>query len=322
MQLAEALHYVQRAHAQGRLAQAYVVVGSPQGAARDFAHQAIQFLNCSAAERPCGTCTPCRQVLDHALPDMLWVEPQSRSRLIAIEQVRELQRRIQQTAFGSGWKACVISGADRLGDGAANAFLKTLEEPAGQSLFLLLTDNPQFLLPTIASRCQEIVLSEVRGEPSEWERRLLTLLAGAAARQSPSPLLAALGQARDMAELLADVKDAAEKDVEAEAKAENVEAEDKTLSARAAARAREVRSALMRTLLLWQRDQLVLACGADPATVHFQESLEVLRERARGLARQEALRRVRVIEEMQEQLERNLPEALVFETGFPRLAGV
>lgn len=322
MQLAEALHYVQSAHARGRLAQAYVVVGSPQGAARDFAHQTIQFLNCTAAARPCGSCTPCRQVLDHTFPDMLWIEPQSRSRMIAIEQVRELQRRIQQTAFGSGWKACVISGADRLGDAAANAFLKTLEEPAGQSLFLLLTENPQFLLPTIASRCQEIVLSEVRGESSVWEQRLLAMLTGASARPTASPLLAALGQARAMVELLAEVKEAAEKDVEAEAKEENTEAEDKTLSARASARAREVRAALMRTLLLWQRDQLVLACGADPAAVHYQEALDVLRARATGLARPEALRRVRVVEEMQEQLERNLPEPLVFETGFPRLAGV
>jgi hypothetical protein len=89
-----------------------------------------------------------------------------------------------------------------------------------------------------------------------------------------------------------------------------------------AALAREVRAGLIRTQLLWERDLLVLACQADPAGVHFGEKLGALRAQAAGLTRGEALRRVQAAETMQEQLERNLPEALVFETGFARLAGL
>lgn len=320
----EAFGYVSAAHARGRLAQAYVVAADPKGQGRTFAVRLLQLLFCQAPDqRPCGECQPCRQTAQGTLADILWLEPQSASRQIVIEQIRVLQRRMQQTAFSGGWKACVISAADRLNRDASNAFLKTLEEPSGKSLFLLLTEHPQQLLPTIASRCQDIVLSAQPVEaPDVWSQQFLDLLGETAGQAAISPLLAALTRARLLVALLKEVREAAEKEVEQEAGDAAADIEDDVLAARISARVREVRSALMRILLQWQRDQLILVCDGDAATLHYPRALEALRAQSRGLTRAEAVRRVRLVETMHEQLDRNLPEALVFETGFPQLAGV
>ena len=81
------------------------------------------------------------------------IEPEKKSRVIAVDAVRALNHRIQTSSFAGGWKVAVIKYADRLNDQAANAFLKTLEEPPARTLLLLLTDAPQSLLPTVVSRC-------------------------------------------------------------------------------------------------------------------------------------------------------------------------
>ena len=140
----------------GRLAQAYVVAAPPRGSGSELALRLLQLIYCESADRPCGECRQCVEVAGYSHPDVLWVEPQKKSRVIAVDQIRAVEQRIYHTSFLGGWKACVLLGADRLSPGAANAFLKTLEEPPGRSIFLLLTDGPQFLLPTILSRCQRI----------------------------------------------------------------------------------------------------------------------------------------------------------------------
>ena len=92
---------------------------------------------------------------------MLWIEPESKSRRILIAQVRDIQHRIYKTAFAGGWKACVLVGADRMGMEAANAFLKTLEEPPSTVTIVLLTNDYDAVLPTIASRCQVVRFAPV-----------------------------------------------------------------------------------------------------------------------------------------------------------------
>ena len=115
------------------------------------------------------------------------------------------------TAFSGGWKVGVVVGADRLEAEAANAFLKTLEEPPGKTLFLLLTDQPDAVLPTIVSRAQRIDLPRSAG-----------VLEGAA-YESVREVFEARGlkgvyekaqAGRRLAEILGEVKDeAADEDV-------------------------------------------------------------------------------------------------------------
>ena len=152
MKIDEAYDCFRKSVEADRLAQAYLVIGPPRGAAGVLAERVLQLLFCESTDGPCGRCHGCGAVEAHTTPDVLWVEPQKKSRAISIEQIRDLQGRTFQTSVQGGWKGCVIVAADRMGAGAANAFLKTLEEPPPRSLFLLLSDTPNALLPTIVSR--------------------------------------------------------------------------------------------------------------------------------------------------------------------------
>ncbi len=292
----------------GRLAHAYAVIGAPAGQGKEFAHQALQYLLCTEEAKPCGLCPACRQVINHGHADVLWVEPESKSRVIKIEQIRNLNKRIAQTSFAGGWKAGVIMHADRLNDAAANAFLKTLEEPPGQSILLLLTDAPQALLPTILSRCQRITLTGgARADNQPWRAPLLELL-----RQIPAedPL-----QCAQLASELNSILDDEKARISEEAEAEHSEEDDKILDARISARLRETRAEIMLDVLEWQRDVLLSVVGADDKLYRHTKQIPEIRKQAEGVSCADALSRVQSIDAMVRQLERNMPPIAVFEAG-------
>lgn len=104
----------------------------------------------------CGTCLPCRK-LDHGNhPDLHTVAPIKKSRIIDVEAIDGIIEMASLRPFESEWRVFIIREADRVGVPAQNHLLKTLEEPPGKSVFILVTENPQFLLPTIRSRCQRV----------------------------------------------------------------------------------------------------------------------------------------------------------------------
>lgn len=102
-----------------------------------------------------------------ALPDVTILERQKdkktekQKNLIGVEQVRELTKRLALSSLIGSWKVAIIEEAERLSDGAANALLKTLEEPKGQTLIILRAPSVESVLPTVASRCQHVRLSIV-----------------------------------------------------------------------------------------------------------------------------------------------------------------
>ena len=106
------------------------------------------------------------------------IRPHSKSRIIKVDDIRELEKAMFQAAEASKWKVGVVIDADRMQAAAANAFLKTLEEPPNGCLLLLLTHSPERLLPTILSRCVNITLmsSEDQRTPLEGEQEMLTTL--------------------------------------------------------------------------------------------------------------------------------------------------
>lgn len=313
MKLDQALELFRHAVEADRVAQGYVIEGPLRGAAREFAEGALQRLFCTGSRKPCGACRGCRGAREHTHPDLAWIEPQKKSRRISVEQVREFQKAIFQTSFLGGWKACVVFAADRLGGEASNAFLKVLEEPPGKAVFFLLTDSPQALLLTIRSRCQHIALTETAEElPDVWQKPLIEALAAAG-----GPLaVGALAAAERLVALLGEVKKAAAREVAALVQGEALEADDETLDARVNARYREVRSLLMKSMLLWYRDILLLACGADDALVHHRSALEFLKKKAAAMTRRQAQRNVAVVDAMYRQIERNVPERAVLAGGF------
>jgi hypothetical protein len=92
-------------------------------------------------------------------PDMIVLEPEGKSRIIKVSSMREkIVEPMTRTSYSGGWKFGLIKCADRMNTESANAFLKSLEEPTAQTMYMLLTDNPEACLTTIVSRCQRIDL--------------------------------------------------------------------------------------------------------------------------------------------------------------------
>ena len=307
---AQALDGFRRGLGEGRVAHAYVLVGPVRGAATALAESMLELLFCAGPEpKPCGQCLGCRHVRAHAHADVLWMEPESKSRAITINRIREqLLPRIGRTSFEGGWKAAVILNAERMNEPAANCFLKTLEEPPPRTLLLLLSDAPQFLLPTILSRCQKILLAGA-GEPDaaaeEWRERILDVLAGAGS----GSLAARMAAARQLKGLLDEAKKAAAEQVEAAA---GEDLEEEVLDARTNARLNEMRRRMLETVLAWQRDLMVLTLGAGEEQIFFPKRLASLRREAARLDYAAALSRVRRAEDMVRQFDRNMSPDAVF----------
>lgn len=292
--------------AAGRLAQAYMVIGSLEGQGMPFADAVLGRLFCRGMVKPCGECAACSQLATRRHADVVWIEPEKKSRVIDVERIRQLQKLVYQTSLGGGWKAVVLVAADRINDAAANAFLKTLEEPPARCLFLLLTDSPQSILPTIVSRCQRMVLSTEAGAlPDPWRTELFDIMA--------QPLkgggLARLVRTMALGKLLEEIKAEAAEVEESKADADDVD--EDTGKARIEARYRGMREMVIRAMLLWYRDILVLVSGTGEVTLCCAERGEDLARLADGVSYRDALANVRAIEAMQRQLSRNINQDAV-----------
>ena len=326
MQENEAFEIVRRSFRAGRLPHAYLVVGAPRGASGAFARRVSALLLCEKgpAAAPCGACDACGRVERGAHPDVFAIEPEKKSRVVPIETMREqFLPWAAQKSFAGGWKVGVVLFADRLRVEAANAFLKTLEEPPEDTLFLLVTDQPDSLLPTILSRCQRLDLAAGRIPPAEpWRTRV----AEALAEHSNASQLRVMATAMRLHALFEEIHDLAESDVRADVRAAQeadptgyAPPDKETLEALVKAKEKELRLAVHGAVQDWYRDLLVLsslfassssaASAASTAStvstvpLFFPEFRAALEERARGVAPPVALRYVDFAREMQAHIE-------------------
>lgn len=123
--------------------------------AENFARLALcQQPNLFATE--CGTCHSCRLFLTKAHPDALWLEPEKEGANIKIDQIRALTDFISQSALQGKYRTVIINPANSMNLNAANALLKTLEEPTPNAIIILVSDQMAQLPPTILSRCHKI----------------------------------------------------------------------------------------------------------------------------------------------------------------------
>jgi len=142
-----------RALANGKIAHAYLFSG-PDGIGKRLMAMALARAIVCLEQRGCGHCRACRKIDHQNHPDLHILEPDGNS--IKIEQVRVLQRGLNLKPLEAPRKICIIEQADTMTVGAANALLKTLEEPRGDTLIILLSAQPNRLLETIRSRCQPL----------------------------------------------------------------------------------------------------------------------------------------------------------------------
>lgn len=149
MTVDEAYRMICRAIDTGRPARGYLIEGEVRGNCAELARLILLKLFPDAAA----------QVESGSHPDIVSLEPEGRSRVITVDSMRErIVGPMSTTSFSGGWKVGIVNGADRLRQEAANAFLKSLEEPTPRTMYLLLTDRPDALLPTVISRTQRVSL--------------------------------------------------------------------------------------------------------------------------------------------------------------------
>ncbi len=138
----------------------------PEGVGKHLAAmELVKALNCKEEGLDgCGECLACRKVAHGNHADVKEIQPSGRGRVIKVAVMEELIELATYRPFEGQWRVVIVNEADRMNEGSQNHFLKTLEEPPSQTVFMLLTEFPRRLLPTIRSRCQSVRFGALRPE--------------------------------------------------------------------------------------------------------------------------------------------------------------
>ncbi|MEA2513115.1 MAG: polymerase subunit gamma/tau [Thermomicrobiales bacterium] len=155
---------LRNAIALDRVAHAYLFCG-PRGTGKTttarLLAKAVNCLDPDPARRPCNSCESCRAIASGAATDVIEIDAASNR---GIDDIRELRERVKYAPTQLRSKFYIIDEAHQITGAAANAFLKTLEEPPGHTKFVLATTDPEELLATIVSRCQRFDFRRIGAE--------------------------------------------------------------------------------------------------------------------------------------------------------------
>lgn len=305
---------------QGELRHAYLFTGPDSIGKRTLAMQFAQAVNCSQYAETgemCGQCRACQFTAPLTYPDLHWVASEREGDVLKVDQVRQLQRRLALAPYEARYRVAVMPRFQEASESAANALLKTLEEPPSQVILLLTANSRESLLPTIVSRCEvldlrPIALNELedtlirRGTDKE-QAHLLAVLAGgrpgwalrmlsnSSALEQRQQLMAELG------ELLSGPRVARFKYSARLARAKSTDVSR-----------RQTVFALETWLGLW-RDALVHALGEE-AMIRNIDQVEILSRLAAHASPDELLQAARATEQALESIERYANVQLTLES--------
>ena len=319
-----AVELIDRAGEKGRLAHAYLIMGPPGSGTERLAMHLIEMVS------PGGRLMPAEKLEELRSGFVSIVAPESRSRKITVDAIREVEHTLHMAAPSGVTKFAVIRDAECMGDSASNAFLKTLEEPPPSSRVLLLTSRPEMLLETILSRCIRVplagrVVPEVIGENV---KQFLDLLAEQALKKRRG-LSIGLMLTSAFADLLKSEKEAEKANAEAE-KAEAALYHNKTdgtylkdredyWAALSASEYLDRRNRILECLVVWFGDALRQQQGAPlldlPAYAAATGAL------AQQFSFDELTRRLAAIEALRDHLNTNVNESLALEVAFVKAFG-
>lgn len=133
-----------------QLSHSYLFTGQKEIGKKDFALEFAEFLGCK-------------------FPDLMIVELEE-GKEISIKKIREVQNFLSYKSYNGGFKIVVVNEAEKMNQEAQSCFLKTLEEPKGKTLIILISSKPDLFLPTIISRCQAIKFFKPKNLPENSER--------------------------------------------------------------------------------------------------------------------------------------------------------
>ncbi|HKP93425.1 MAG TPA: hypothetical protein VJS88_05975 [Chthoniobacterales bacterium] len=312
---AAALDYLSRAHQRGRLGHAYLISGPPGSGKRGLASDLSNLVS--------GGHTS--DVFAAPPPGVYLAEPESKSRRIVIDQVRALEHALHLRSANGHRKVAIIAEADRLQPQAANAFLKTLEEPPNDSLLILLSALPEVLPDTIISRCVAVPLAAQQEVEASAEETELVELLGEISRSNGEGIQPSYQIARGFSRLLGQIRDEIQEENAAALKRDEGRYRNTTDGAwlaeredyyKALTESQYVsrRARLVETLFLWWSD--VLRANTGVARRDLPRATAATERIAARLKTPDILRRIRRLEEMRDHLGRNIQEALAIEVAF------
>ena len=328
---------LRRSLANGRLGHAYLFVGGTIESLEAHATELARTLNCHSPAatgetgiplEPCGGCIPCRKVDSGNFPDLDFVRPEKKSRIISIEQIRNLTRKVSLKPIEGRYKVAIITGADRMPGPTFNAFLKTLEEPPERTIFVLLSVHPDQLGETVRSRCMRVNFGgeadvQLESNDTAWLKSFVGMSA-----ETGAGLMGRYRLLGNLMEHLAAKHDTIE-EIQEEASALNRYSDieptlreklKEELKASIEAEYRRQRGQFLAGLQWWLRDVWLAALRQGRELLHFQEWADTSETVGHRLTPRQALDNLQSIEATQRLLETtNVQEALALEVGLLKL---
>ncbi len=342
---AQGVQLLQRSLARGRLGHAYLFAGVNLEELESLARTLAKTLNCrnpvktgGAATDCCDACPACRKIDGGTHGDIHWARPESKSRVVTIDQMREMMREIQLKPTEAKYKVAIIAGADRLNSQAANAFLKTLEEPPAKSVLILLSTEPQRILETIQSRCLRLnFYGDGKRELNPAETEWLEKFGGLAASEQKT-LLGRYRLLDVLLQKLGEIRARVEESLAARSPLEKYDGVEKDLrekwedelAAAVEAEYRRRRADLLLLVQWWLRDVLLSTLrsstaagdGRTPAAgkglLNFP-GIAGAETVAGRLSPRQALENLQTLEQTQRLLHTNVQEALALEVSLLKL---
>jgi len=332
----QVVELLQRSLERGRLAHAYLFTGSQMSELEDMASALAMTLNCREPVRhaesgtaidSCGQCVNCRNIADFNHADVHWVRPESKLRIITVDQTREMMRAVNLKPTAAEFKVSVVVAADRMNTESANAFLKTLEEPPAKSILILLSTDPQRLLETILSRC--LRLNFAGGATLRIEEAELAWLQNFAdqASRTEGGLLGRYKLLGSLMGRLNEIKESVETTLtERSPLQRHDDVDDKLrkrweteLTAAIEAEYRRERAELLARVQWWLRDIWMAALDAAESMLALPSLASSVRVVAARVSPDDAMENLAVIERTQRLLHTNVQEALALEVGLLKL---
>jgi DNA polymerase-3 subunit delta' len=317
----KAINVLQRAIRHQRVPQAYIFAGEDGVGKKLTALMLAKALNCREREDDaCDHCISCHKIDDGNHPDVRLIEPDGQ--YIKIDQIRTLQKDVNYRPYEGRRKVYILDQAEALRTEAANALLKTLEEPSPDSLLILVTANVYALLPTVISRCQFVrfvalgvpqlteFLKREKQMPAEQARLIASLAEGCPGRafaMDTDDILAKRAMLEEVLTLLSSgLQDVREVFDQAE---------------KLAQRKPEIHE-FLDLLLVWYRDLYLLQEQGRPDLVANADALSRLARTAQQLSRSQTQRLFDVVYQTKLDLLRNANLQLTLEVMLMSLTEV
>lgn len=315
LEVESAFDYLKNSVSSERLSHAYLITGQQGSGKEELVLKIISLVNDTSDKG---------SLQEMVSDNVRLVQPESKSRRIKVDQIRELEDMFYQKGSKDKYKVGVIRDADRLGEQAENAFLKTLEEPPDRCLIFLVTAFPEQLLDTILSRCIQVPLKSRKTliAANQHGDHLRKLLSQMPIKGSVSD---ALRLSRQFSDLLRAIKEESEKNQDIVKKSESAQyakttdgkwLKDREDYHKAISQSRYLaeRSALVEVLISWTGD--ALRQKQNVGFLDFPENSEATSLLSDALSVDNLLDRVNAFEGLRSDLETNVQESLAIEVGF------